>query len=74
MDTTCMHKRPPSTGRLPLHVEVMSEHDQRCSLTFTLGRHNEVHERALRPLIKAAGFFVATSKVSKLTAALQQSR
>jgi len=52
--------------RRPRHVDCKGEHDQRCPLTFTLGRHDEVQERALRPLIKEAGIHVETSKVREL--------
>eukprot|EP01043_Picozoa_sp_COSAG02_P070752 COSAG02_NODE_12654_length_1513_cov_7.202970_2_plen_278_part_01 len=36
------------------------------SLTFTLGRHDEVQETALRPTLKTNGFLVSSSKTSEL--------
>ena len=55
-----------SRRRRPKPVDVFREHDQRCSLTFTLGRHDEVQETALRPTLKTNGFLVSSSKTSEL--------
>eukprot|EP01048_Picozoa_sp_COSAG05_P021757 COSAG05_NODE_4106_length_1671_cov_55.526081_1_plen_117_part_00 len=52
--------------RRPPPVDSFGEHDQRCPLTFTLGRHDEVQERALRATLKANGVYVSTSKVHEL--------
>ena len=45
---------------------MFGEHDQRCSLTRTLYRHDEVQELALRRLLINNGFNVSTSKTSEL--------
>ena len=45
---------------------MFGEHDQRCSLTRTLYRHDEVQELALRRLLINNGFSVSTSKTSEL--------
>ena len=49
-----------------MRVDAFGEHDQRCPLTFTLGRHDEVQEGALRPMLKANGIHVSNSKTSEL--------
>ena len=49
-----------------MRVDAFGEHDQRCPLTFTLGRHDEVQEGALRRMLKANGIHVSNSKTSEL--------
>jgi hypothetical protein len=62
------HAHDPGRRRLkrPAIVDALGEHDQRCPLTFTLGRHDEVQESALRPTLKANGIHVSNSKTSEL--------
>ena len=47
-------------------MDPFGEHDQRCPLTFTLGRHDEVQEGALRPTLASNGIHVSNSKTSEL--------
>ena len=52
--------------RRPKPVDLFGEHDQRCSLTRTLYRHDEVQEVGLRRSLKANGIGVSTSTTSEL--------
>ena len=52
--------------RRPKPVDQFGEHDQRCSLTRTLYRHDEVQELGLRRLLVENGVGVSTSKTSEL--------
>ena len=62
----CRTRHRTRRRRRPRSVDSKGEHDQRCSLTFTLGRHNEVQERALRTTLTTNDIYVSTSKVSEL--------
>ena len=47
--------------RRPRDVDKFGEHDQRCPYAFSLGRHDELQEGALRPTLKSNKFHVSNS-------------
>ena len=57
---------PADHARMRAPIFLRETIQLRCPLTFTLGRHDEVQEGALRPTLKANGILVSTSKTSEL--------
>ena len=60
------HNRGRRARRRPPDVDPFGDHDQCCPLAFSLGRHDEVQEGALRPTLAANNIHVSSSKTSEL--------